>query len=166
MTRVLVPVLLLVLVLAGCSASPDAGAEKGPERLPDVTLQPLGDGDPVALRDLRGPMVVNLWASWCVPCERELPVYQQFATKYADQIDVLGIDFQDNRRDKARAMIAKAGVTYPLVSDPDGEMRARFMPQLILLDEQGEVAFEKYVEITSVAQLEKLVETHLEVPAA
>jgi hypothetical protein len=56
-------------------------------------------------------------------------------------------------------------VEYPLYADPDGELRAIGLPKVILLDEEGEVAFEQYVEITSVSQIEKLVAKHLEVPS-
>ena len=44
---------------------------------------------------------------------------------------------------------------YPLLTDPDGKMRAVGLPKLILLDAKGRVAHEEYVEITSVAQLER-----------
>ena len=152
-----------LLLLSGCSASTDAGAKKKAERLPDATLQPLGDGKPLDLAGVRGPMVVNLWASWCAPCERELPLYQAFAKKYAGTVDVLGVDWQETRKEKARAMARRAGVTYPLVSDPDGKVRTQALPKLILVDPEGRVAHEEYVEITSVAQLERLVETHLKV---
>ena len=58
---------------------------------------------------------------------------------------------------------ADSGVTYPLVTDPDGKLRTQALPKLILVDREGRVAHEQYVEITSVAQLERLVETHLKV---
>ncbi len=79
---------------------------------------------------------------------------------------MLGVDLQDTRADRARALIRQTGVTYPLVTDPDGRLHAKYLPKLILLDEHGKVAFEKYVQINSLAQLEKLVQQHLEVPAA
>ena len=56
-------------------------------------------------------------------------------------------------------------MTYPLVTDPEGRLRNKYLPKLILLDEDGKVAYQKYVEIKSVAQLESLVEKHLEVTA-
>ena len=106
-------------------------------------------------------MVINLWASWCVPCKKELPKYQAFAKKYAGKVDVLGIDFQETRVEAARKLARDTGVDYPLYADPDGKMRARFMPKLILLDKDGRIAHEMYIEITSVPQLERLVRTHL-----
>ena len=115
----------------------------------------------VDLSTLRGPMVINLWASWCVPCKKELPKYQAFSEKYAGKVDVVGIDFQETRVEAARKLARDTGVQYPLYVDPDGKMRARFMPQLILLDKDGRIAHEMYIEITSVPQLERLVSKHL-----
>ena len=151
--------------MALCSAAARLEKEqaKKQDRLPDVTLQPLDDGKPLDLAGVRGPMVVNLWASWCGPCERELPLYQAFAKKHAGTVDVLGVDWQETQKEKARALARRSGVTYPLVTDPDGKLRTQALPKLILVDREGRVAHEQYVEITSVAQLERLVETHLKV---
>jgi len=107
--------------------------------------------------------VVNLWASWCGPCKRELPQYAAFAKKYAGKVDVLGIDWQETRSDAAKKLAHDSGVTYPLVADPQGRMRTQVLPKLILVDRNGAVAFQEYVKITSVAQLEKLVQQHLSV---
>jgi thiol-disulfide isomerase/thioredoxin len=158
--RLLAALALLALVVGGCSAS-EGTRKKSPAALPDTTLKAFGAGAPLDLSSVRGPAVVNLWASWCGPCRKELPFYQQFSEKYAGTVKVIGIDFQDTREDKARELISQTGVTYPLYRDPDGTMRARVLPQLILVDEDGSVAHEMYVEITSAAQLEKLVRTHL-----
>jgi thiol-disulfide isomerase/thioredoxin len=157
--------LAAVLASTGCSASSSERAEK-PDRLPDVTLAALSGDQTLRLRSLRGPTVINLWASWCTPCRKELPKYQAFSEKYAGKVDVVGIDFQETRPAAARELARETEVAYPLFSDPDGKLRAIGLPKLILLDAQGRVAHEQYVEITSVGQLERLVETHLEVAPA
>ncbi len=155
----IVMALVLTVLLAGCSSSaPRAAAEK---RLPDVTLQSLEGDAKVDLRSLRGPLVVNLWASWCVPCRTELPLYAAFAKKYAGRVDVLGIDFQETRVEAARQLARRSGVTYPLLTDPDGVMRAIGLPKVMLVDADGTIAHEEYVEITSAGQLEALVSRHL-----
>ena len=154
---------LAALVLSGCSSEGTGVKKEEPARLPDVTLAALQGEESLDLSTVRGPMVVNLWASWCTPCRRELPLYQAYSEKYAGKVRVLGIDFQETQQGKARDLIRETGVTYPLFSDPDGELRAIGLPKLILLDAEGRVAHEEYVEITSLAQLERLVETHLEV---
>lgn len=151
---------VLALVVSGCS-SEQAATKKSATRLPEATFSSLGGGSSVDLSTLRGPMVINLWASWCKPCKRELPKYQAFAERYAGKVAVVGIDFQETRVKAATKLARDSGVDYPLYADPDGKMRARFMPKLILLDKDGKIAREMYIEITSVPQLEKLVSKHL-----
>ena len=162
-----VAVIGVVLLLAsGCSVSRQGGAT-AVTRLPQATLQPFdGHGKPVDLAALRGPLVVNLWASWCGPCRKELPYYQDFSQKYAGKVDVLGIDWQDTQLGKARALIRQTGVTYPLVADPRGQVHNTYLPKLILVDEHGKVAYAKYIQIKSLGEIEKLVQQHLEVAAS
>ena len=163
--RFVAPLVAVLLLVSGCSASSVQGKQAASDRLPVVTLQPLGAGKPVDLAALRGPLVINLWASWCAPCRDELPHYQAFAQKYAGKVDVLGIDFQETRPSAARELARKSGVTYPLFEDPDGKLRAVGLPKLILVDKDHRVTYQEYVEIKSLPQLEKLVQKHLGVTA-
>ena len=75
----------------------------------NVSLASLSADESVDLASLRGPMVVNLWASYCIPCRRELPLYQAYAKKYAGKVDVVGIDFQETRPESARELVREAG---------------------------------------------------------
>lgn len=152
--------LLLALTLAGCGKAP---VEE--DRLPDVTLPGLAGGEQVDLGALRGPVVVNLWASWCVPCKRELPLYQQFSEKYDGRVAVLGIRTLESIEAKSLEMLRTSGVTFPVVADDDGATRTRFLPRLLLLDAKGRVVHDEYVEIKSLGQLEDLVAKHLGVKA-
>jgi cytochrome c biogenesis protein CcmG/thiol:disulfide interchange protein DsbE len=162
--RVLVVLLATVLLLSGCSSSTTV-EKPAADALPDVTLASLEGGKPLDLGELEGPAVVNLWASWCGPCKRELPQYAAFAKKYAGKVDVVGVDFQETRPSAARDLARKSGVTYPLYEDPDGKLRAVGLPKLILVDKDHRVTYQEYVEVTSLAQLEKLVSKHLGVSA-
>jgi thiol-disulfide isomerase/thioredoxin len=157
--RRLLAALAVALLVAGCSSSPAKRVE--PDRLPDVTLASLTGGDPVDLGELRGPAVVNLWAQWCTPCKRELPIYQEFFARHGGTVGVLGVDWQDVLTDKARALARRSGVTYPLVVDGEPKIRARVLPKLVLVGTDGRIAYQEYVEIKSLAQLERLVEKHL-----
>lgn len=152
---------LLAGLLAGCGKATTGAAS---DRLPSVTLDAVGPGDPVDLGAVRGPAVVNLWAWWCAPCKRELPLYAQFADEYAGRVQVLGIDFQETRPDQALALMRTAGVRYPVVADPDGALHAIGLPKIILLDASGRIVYQEYAEITSVAELSDLVDRHLGVP--
>ena len=133
--------------------------------LPDVTLPCLGGGPDVNLADLRGPMVINLWAQWCGPCREELPHYQAFHEQAGDEVAVLGVDYQDTRPAWAIDLLAETGVTYPSVADPAAELRVPFrvrgLPGIVLVDEQGSMVAVEYLVIESAEQLAELVEEHL-----
>lgn len=146
---------------AGIADCEEQSGDKAADGLPDVTLACLGGGPDVAMARLRGPMVVNLFAQWCEPCRKELPIYQRFHEKYDGRVDVLGVDWQDTQPLNALRLAERSGVTYPLVADTQPEIRAQGLPRLLLLDEKGDIAYDQYVEITSLEQLEDLVSEHL-----
>ncbi len=135
--------------------------------LPSVTLPCLGGGPSVDLATLRGPFVLNLWASWCEPCRRELPVFEDFATKHAGEIGVVGIDWNDTQPLEALELARDSGVTYPLLADPQidlagiGDVPIRGLPVLVLVDAEGNVALQRAMEINDLAELERLVAEHL-----
>jgi thiol-disulfide isomerase/thioredoxin len=148
-------------LLAGCGTEASNPTPGPPERLPDVSLASLTGGDPVDLGTLRGPAVVNLWAQWCGPCKRELPIYESFFQQHGTKVAVLGVDWQDPQADGARRLARSSGVTYPLIVDDKPAIRVRALPRLVLVDADGTIAYQEYVEITSLGQLERLVEKHL-----
>lgn len=136
--------------------------------LPGVTLPCLGGGPDVDLSTLRGPMVVNLWASWCKPCRRELPLYQRFYEQYGDRVAVLGVDWQDTQPGAALDLVDSSGVTYPLLADPQDDLSGagplpslRGIPFLALVDADGRVVHQEFVEITSEDQLVDLANQYL-----
>ncbi|MEO6924373.1 MAG: TlpA disulfide reductase family protein [Bryocella sp.] len=85
---------------------------------PDFTLTSL-DGTKVSLSQLKGhPVLINFWATWCGPCQLEMPWFQEFAAKYKDKgFVVLGIDQDDEDMPKSTliAAVKKIGVTYPIL---------------------------------------------------
>lgn len=137
--------------------------------LPELELPCLGGGEPVELSALRGPLVVQLWASWCGPCRRELPIFQAFAEAHGDRVPVLGLNTQDQMLSNAFALLEETGATYPQVADPGADLTevdglaVRGLPGIALVDADGEVAFRELREIRSLAELEGLVEDELEV---
>jgi cytochrome c biogenesis protein CcmG/thiol:disulfide interchange protein DsbE len=151
------------LAWGGCTATGGEG-----EPLPDVIVLEFGHDRPVDVSSLRGPMVVNLWGSYCDPCRREMPVLQRFHEEHGDEVGVVGVDYQDLQQDEARELVAETGVTYRLLADPDGELNGAdplpnimALPFTVLVDEDGNVAYMEYAEVSSVGQLEDLVSEHL-----
>lgn len=142
--------------------------------LPDVTLPCLGGGPDVNLSSLRGPMVINVWAAWCTPCRRELPIYEEFHQRHGDKVKVLGIDFQDTQPGAALELARETGVSYPQLADPNTDISLAEplpnipgMPGIIFVDEDGVVVDERgtprvvFYEIKDLPDLERLVAEHL-----
>lgn len=86
------------------------------------------------------PVVVNLWASWCEPCEREIPLLNQAARDHGD-IAFLGVAAND-AADDARAAVDEFGIAFPSVRDAEFDqvaftVGARVMPTTVVFDTEG-----------------------------
>jgi thiol-disulfide isomerase/thioredoxin len=156
----------LVLAVAGCSDAGDSADAEDPvsspladctgltepvgdpatgdggEPLPDLTLPCFTGEEPFRLADLRGPVVVNLWASWCTPCRDELPMLQAYADRAAGEVRVLGVVTED-RRSAAASLAEDLGITFPALDDREGLVRtdlARIgLPVTLFVDAAGRV---------------------------
>jgi cytochrome c biogenesis protein CcmG/thiol:disulfide interchange protein DsbE len=110
---------------------------------PDFTLDSL-DGGQTALSDLRGQIVlVNLWASWCLPCRAEMPAIERAYRSYKDLgLEVLAVNAtnQDDV-DAARAFVQERGLTFPVLLDRTGSVSVAYnlrgLPSSFFIDHQG-----------------------------
>ncbi len=115
------------------------------EPVPDRELPVLGGPGEGSIADYRGRWVlVNLWASWCVPCRQEAPELDRFAQRYRKRgVSVLGINVQDNS-DDALAFLRDNGVAYRQLRSVGDERSAAFgstgVPENFLVDPQGRLA--------------------------
>ena len=110
-------------------------------------------GRPQRLADFKGRyVVVNFWATWCVPCIQEIPEIAAFAKAHKDVV-VLGIavDAEDNV-DKVKRFAAKTGHDYPLVfSDAKVEKQVgdpKALPTTKVYDPSGKVIYDKAGRVT------------------
>lgn len=112
------------------------------EKMPEFSLEQLGSGGRLTSADLEGKaVVVNFWASWCVPCVEEAPDLQAAYDKYAEQdVVILGVNVQDSEKD-AQAFVDKFNVTYPVVRDPNLTLYKKFgvrgLPETFFVDKDG-----------------------------
>jgi cytochrome c biogenesis protein CcmG/thiol:disulfide interchange protein DsbE len=134
--------LVLVVAWAGGSGILAPAVRVG-DPAPSFSLADL-DGRPVRLSDYDGlPVLVNFWASWCVPCIEEFPLLDAALAEHADDgLVVVGIVYRD-RSEAARGFAEQLGAGWPLVMDP-GEAVARAYgvfgpPESWLIDPQGRV---------------------------
>jgi cytochrome c biogenesis protein CcmG/thiol:disulfide interchange protein DsbE len=112
------------------------------ERAPEFTLPELDGQGEVSLAELRGqPVVVNFWASWCLPCRQEFPALAEAVDTYPD-LAVIGIDFRDIPGD-ALEFAEEFDATWPLVEDEGGEVATEYgvraIPQTVFIDSDGVV---------------------------
>jgi cytochrome c biogenesis protein CcmG, thiol:disulfide interchange protein DsbE len=137
------------------------------EPIPDADLPRLtGDGSG-SIADYRGQWVlVNVWASWCVPCRDETPTLQRFHARHrADNFTVVGINIRDVSSD-AQDFVEQYDVTYPQLRDPED---TRFdalgmtgVPESFLVDPDGNLALirpgpvtEDYLNETAEPRIER-----------
>ena len=140
------------MVAAACSG----GGGGGGDELPDVTLTALHDGAPALdVGALRGPAVVNLWATWCQPCRKELPAFQEVSTARPD-VRFVGVDIAEDAT-KARDFLTELGITFDQYLDDRGQLSEALgtavLPVTIVVDADGKVATE-HVGPMSVDDLE------------
>lgn len=103
----------------------------------------FGSEAPVPLSSLRGkPVVVNFFASYCVPCITEMPAFEQVHQQMGDQVTFLGLAVAD-RQDEATDLVERTGVTYRTASDFQSEVITALggtkLPTTVLLDADGQV---------------------------
>lgn len=108
----------------------------------NFTLPQLEKGGKLELASLRGKVVVlNFWASWCVPCKQEAKTFEKIWREYKSRgVVVLGIDSKDFSGD-ARDFARRYGLTYPIVQDSDGNLWDPYgvtvLPDTFLIDRHG-----------------------------
>lgn len=107
---------------------------------PDFELQALS-GENVRLSDLRGrPVLLNFWATWCGPCEVEMPLFQsRYETRSAD-FEVLAVNFAEAPA-KVQNFIEERELTFPILLDPDAEVQRLYnihgYPTTLIMDAEG-----------------------------
>jgi peroxiredoxin len=111
--------------------------------LPDGSYQRLGGDGTVRLADYRGtPLVVNVWAAWCPPCQQEMPDFERVHQAMGDRVRFVGLDRADSRSD-AQQFATQRNITYDLLFDPDDTfapaMGVAVMPTTLLVSPDGVV---------------------------
>jgi cytochrome oxidase Cu insertion factor (SCO1/SenC/PrrC family)/thiol-disulfide isomerase/thioredoxin len=116
------------------------------------------------LRSLRGyPAVVNAWASWCPPCQKEFPLFASASLRYGRQVAFLGADTNDSSTD-AQAFLSKHPVSYPSYQATTQQLRPLVaiagMPTTIFVNRAGKVTYVHTGQYQSLGTLEQDIDLY------
>ncbi|CAB4675965.1 MAG: redoxin domain-containing protein [Actinobacteria bacterium] len=140
-----------------CSAIPtDASKTSG------TTLECLDGSSKVLLESIKGPVLINVWGSWCIPCRQEMPYLRALAA--TGKVQIIGIDVEEANMESARKFVVDQGMTWPNLYDKDGSTKSSFgmgVPVTWYLNSKGEVAYKHIGVLKSEAQLFAEVEKYL-----
>ncbi|MDA2992796.1 MAG: TlpA disulfide reductase family protein [Actinomycetota bacterium] len=166
--------LVLVLLLSGCSKTEPA-AQKGvvvscesvtrdESVIEGIELECV-DGSPGAvIESLRGPMILNVWGSWCTTCLEEMPEFVSFYSKAKGKVQLIGIAVEEASPENSQRFIVKHGMTWPNFYDRENDTRRYFgmgVPVTWFIDASGRAAFKKIGVIESESELVELTEKYL-----
>jgi thiol-disulfide isomerase/thioredoxin len=138
----------------------DPEKDEDADLAPDFSLESL-NGDSVSLSDYRGKAVmINFWATWCPPCRAEMPLIQDFADQFADELVVLAVNAGEHRGDVAY-FVEEHGFDLVFLLDPENSVATLFnvrgFPTTLFIDQQG------VLQATFIGEMdEAILSTHLE----
>jgi thiol-disulfide isomerase/thioredoxin len=115
---------------------------------------------------LRGPLIVNVWGSWCAPCKEEVPFFRSFYAKTQSRIQLLGVDVEEAKSSDGVDFVIQNGMTWPSLADPDGRSRGFFgmgVPVTWFIDASGVVVHKKIGVLKSEAELRDLTQKYLHI---
>lgn len=117
------------------------------------------------LAALKGyPVVIDKWASWCVPCREELPAFQRASAEYGKRVAFVGLDSGDSGKASAEAFLRSFPVSYPSWYDPSGALGEQitdssFTPVTVFVARDGK-RYIRQGQYPSVAKLEQDIQRY------
>jgi thiol-disulfide isomerase/thioredoxin len=164
-----------LFLLAGCgqetSALPGNGVVVDCSSIATVTtnndavlLKCLDGKSTVDIGQIKGPVLVNVWGSWCGPCKEEMPIFVDFYRKYKEKVSLIGISVEEADVQNARDFVKLYGMSWPNLNDPDGSTRGILgmgVPITLFIDAQGAVAYRKIGVVTTIEELERDTKKYL-----
>ena len=125
-------------------------------------LSCLDNKSKVVLEGIRGPVVINVFGSWCAPCQQEIPIFVSlYATK---KVSIVGIDVEETNMQAGRNFVIKKGITWPILYDASGVTKSSFglgVPVTWFLDAKGQVVYRHVGLVRSQSQLNAEVTKYL-----
>jgi len=170
-------ILLLALSLTGCSSITKPMSSKGEvvdcvdvkhvaAKAGDSILNCLTGTQKISVESLRGPLIVNVWGSWCSPCADEIPVFVEFNHHANGKVKLLGIAVEEAKPQDSKDFIIANGMTWPNLYDAKGITKTTFgmgVPVTWFIDKQGTVVYKHVGVVNSTQELIDLTKKYLKV---
>jgi thiol-disulfide isomerase/thioredoxin len=166
--------IVAVLLLSGCSSTEPVAQNGQVISCESVTTDKsvvkgialeCVDGSPGAIiESLRGPMVLNVWGSWCTTCLDEMPEFVSFYSKAKGKVQLVGVAVEEAAPANSQRFIKENGMTWPNFYDRENETRAYFgmgVPVTLFIDASGNTVYKKIGVIESESELMELTEKYL-----
>lgn len=165
---------LTIAVLTGCSSQssvvPKLGTVVGCESIPlgsstkGLEFPCLDGKSTIRFSQMRGPLIVNVWGSWCAPCKDEIPIIRSFYSKNAAAVRLVGVDVEEAKKSDGSDFVVNNGMTWPILVDPDARSRGFFgmgVPVTWFIDKDGVVVHKKIGVLNSEQELRDLASKYL-----
>ena len=166
--------MVAALLLTGC-ASTEPVAQKGEviscgsvatnkAITSGISVECVDGSAGAVIQSLRGPMVLNVWGSWCTSCLAEMPEFVSFYGKAKGKVQLVGVAVEEAAPANSQRFIEKHGMTWPNFYDRENKTRGYFgmgVPVTWFIDVTGEVKYKKIGVIKSEAELAELTEMYL-----
>lgn len=157
---------VLYIIISGSARQ--VGSEPG-DRAPDFSLPSYSTGEDTALSDYHGNLIVlNMWASWCEPCVRELPALLDIHENYREEdVEVITMNMNSYERtqEEAEAFAEEFNLSQsPSAIDIDGDMadayQLQYLPTTVIIDEDG-IIIEKIAGEVTYERMEQVIEENI-----
>lgn len=154
--------------VVGCDSIPlgdSVGAAKsGATKSGELAFPCLDGKSTIRFSQMRGPLIVNVWGSWCAPCKDEIPMIRSFYSKNLSKVQIVGVDVEEAKRSDGVDFVVANGMTWPILVDPDARSRGFFgmgVPVTWFIDENGAVVHKKIGVLNSEQELRDLASKYL-----
>lgn len=126
-----------------------------------IVLPCLNGTGTTTFEAIRGPVLVNVWGSWCEPCQQEIPHLVEFSK--LNKVAIVGVDVEERNMAAGRAFVASHKMTWPQLYDSKAVTRGLFgmgVPVTWFIDAHGKVAYKQIGLFQSTKQIKDLVKKY------
>ena len=143
--------------VVSCAAIPTDSTKKT-----GTSLECLDGSGPVLLESIKGPVVINVWGSWCGPCKQEIPYFVEL--QKTGKVTIIGIDVEEKNMQAGRDFVSSHGMSWPNLYDAKGSTKSAFgmgVPVTWFINEKSELVKSKMGVLKNKQELFDLVNSSL-----